>query len=312
MDQKLLSKSHDLQENELVFFTEDDIPLCVDAENFLVYDCKEDSQNANFANDVEVLTEAVGEQQAQNVLSTPPKIPKYNDHVKKPAKRWCQKEVCIKTIESEFKVVMWVQDDSDQSDHEVTEPTVKRKPRKIKQEPQVEQNFEISDQSHENNLPSIKCTIKSCRMLFKDVTKLRQHISQHCLDQPNVVGYLCTFENCPKVFKSISSLRKHMHTHGPKTKVCAECGKAFIDNSKLNRHLVVHTGDKPFQCTFEGCGKRFSLDFNLRTHARIHTGYRPFACTFDGCTKRFAQSTNLKSHQLIHLKNAYKFKDSDK
>ena len=62
------------------------------------------------------------------------------------------------------------------------------------------------------------------------------------------------------------------------------------------------SGEKPFQCTFEGCGKRFSLDFNLRTHVRIHTGDRPYVCPFDGCNKKFAQSTNLKSHILTHAK----------
>ncbi|XP_060661187.1 LOW QUALITY PROTEIN: polycomb protein PHO [Drosophila nasuta] len=112
----------------------------------------------------------------------------------------------------------------------------------------------------------------------------------------------CPHKGCHKFFRDSSAMRKHLHTHGPRVHVCAECGKAFVESSKLKRHQLVHTGEKPFQCTFEGCGKRFSLDFNLRTHVRIHTGDRPFVCPFDACNKKFAQSTNLKSHILTHAK----------
>lgn len=74
----------------------------------------------------------------------------------------------------------------------------------------------------------------------------------------------CPHKGCNKMFRDNSAMRKHLHTHGPRVHVCAECGKAFVESSKLKRHQLVHTGEKPFQCTFEGCGKRFSLDFNLR------------------------------------------------
>ncbi|BFG06639.1 polycomb protein PHO [Drosophila madeirensis] len=133
-------------------------------------------------------------------------------------------------------------------------------------------------------------------------TDLELNNSQDLVAYPNDKKIACPHKGCHKNFRDSSAMRKHLHTHGPRVHVCAECGKAFVESSKLKRHQLVHTGEKPFQCTFEGCGKRFSLDFNLRTHVRIHTGDRPFVCPFDSCNKKFAQSTNLKSHILTHAK----------
>lgn len=58
---------------------------------------------------------------------------------------------------------------------------------------------------------------------------------------------VCTYPGCNKKFANISSFRKHRKSHAPKCHTCEVCGRSFTENSKLRRHYVVHTGEKPYQ-----------------------------------------------------------------
>ncbi|XP_067623646.1 uncharacterized protein [Eurosta solidaginis] len=51
-----------------------------------------------------------------------------------------------------------------------------------------------------------------------------------------------------------------------------------------------------FECYL--CGKKVQSSYNLRRHMMIHTGERPFAC--DMCDRRFREFSDLKKHRRRH------------
>ncbi|KAF8588903.1 hypothetical protein K439DRAFT_1334234 [Ramaria rubella] len=50
--------------------------------------------------------------------------------------------------------------------------------------------------------------------------------------------------------------------------VCQHCGKRFGRPSSLKTHEIVHSDDKPYECTYPGCGKTFTVPSNMRRHYR--------------------------------------------
>ena len=120
---------------------------------------------------------------------------------------------------------------------------------------------------------------KLCPRAFHSPSELDQHI---LLSHPG--GKLFECHICHKNFPRKSNLMLHLKWHekeesssalsatsskGEGHHKCEYCNKTFSDTGNFGRHLMTHTGEKPFQC--EICYKAFSRKFILQRHmVRIH------------------------------------------
>lgn len=81
--------------------------------------------------------------------------------------------------------------------------------------------------------------------------------------------------------------------HGPRKFSCCHCGKSFKTKSHLQRHILTHTGEKPYHCN--RCDCRFNQSSSLRNHViAIHTKEYPHFC--NNCSKGFLMPAVLQKH----------------
>jgi len=136
---------------------------------------------------------------------------------------------------------------------------------------------------------SIKCP--TCVRVFTSQEKLTEHITRaHSEVMP------CAY--CGKLISNRVSKRRHENEHKALEErrfTCDICSKAFIDNAALKRHMMIHTGLKPFQCS--DCGKQFTMGHKLAEHRRNHTGETPFECS--RCFRKFKFKQVLDKHKCI-------------
>ncbi|XP_032220086.2 zinc finger protein 37 homolog [Nematostella vectensis] len=107
---------------------------------------------------------------------------------------------------------------------------------------------------------------------------------------------------CPTCGKSLGSktdLNRHAVVHsGEKPFKCTICSKAFSQKGDLTRHSQNHENGKKFFCKF--CAKGFNRKDVYNVHLRIHTKEKPFKCQHERCGKKFARKDLFEYHSRTH------------
>lgn len=99
---------------------------------------------------------------------------------------------------------------------------------------------------------------------------------------------------CGQMFLTSGTLKKHLKTQhfDPQIYECHVCQKIFKRKDKLNNHLSIHTGFRPFLCDL--CPKKFITKTKLKEHQRRHLGEKRFSCLL--CSKLYSGSHDLRKH----------------
>ena len=202
---------------------------------------------------------------------------------------------------------------------------------KVHEKPTKAQQYQPSSTSSTNNITVCKLfCCEHCSKSFPTRSRLKRHMMTHKGEKPH------HYQHRNKSSRK-DTLSSHMKVHKKPTKAqqyqpsstfstnnitvcklfcCEQCSKSFPTRSRLKRHMITHSGEKPHHCQY--CNKSFSRKDTLSSHMKVHekptkaqqyqpssksstksiTGCKWFCC--EQCSKSFPTRSRLKRHIITH------------
>ncbi|NXU57443.1 ZN407 protein, partial [Turnix velox] len=160
----------------------------------------------------------------------------------------------------------------------------------------VEDTEQINREREENQGNVCKYCGKMCRS--SNSMAFLAHIRTHTGSKP----FKCKI--CHFATAQLGDARNHVKRHlGMREYKCHVCGVAFVMKKHLNTHLLGKHGvgtpkERKFTCHL--CDRSFTEKWALNNHMKLHTGEKPFKCTWPTCHYSFLTSSAMKDHIRTH------------
>ena len=125
----------------------------------------------------------------------------------------------------------------------------------------------------------------------------RRHMQAHQRNQ-EAGPFVCS--HCGKAFEGRRKYLVHLRHHDPNAKKfrCPQCDLGFVQKEFLRRHLLTHSGERPFQCSL--CPSTFRQMIHLRQHQRRKHPTSDPKQRCPHCPRAFWTSSELKNHLMYH------------
>ncbi|XP_026467459.1 zinc finger and SCAN domain-containing protein 12-like [Ctenocephalides felis] len=179
--------------------------------------------------------------------------------------------------------------------------------------PQVKQEFDNYDNTSDLYMDDDICL----QQFLKSEVTIDEEIKQETIDDQDDItstnkavldenSSICNDEisessmivnSANKSFKKVSGKRK---TTSKLKYKCKSCSKTFVAKQGLDRHEMIHTGERPHEC--EICNKRFSQSSNLRQHLSVHTEERPYTSENNIQSRSSSKVLSIK-RRFVELKD---------